>query len=151
MVIAHFLNRRMTRTVTEGDRAGAAADEPLGREGGFELIRKDRYLMLIAVLSVVLNVVNTSGEYLFGATSSSRPTRCVRREPRPRARGPSARPTAYLFSAVNLLGFLLQMFVVSRVFKFLGVGRSLFIHPVVALDRLPADDASAVGPVDARP
>ena len=25
------------------------------------------------------------------------------------------------------------MFVVSRVFKFLGVGRSLFIHPIVAL------------------
>ena len=25
------------------------------------------------------------------------------------------------------------MFVVSRVFKFLGVGKSLFIHPIVAL------------------
>jgi AAA family ATP:ADP antiporter len=34
---------------------------------------------------------------------------------------------------VNLLGFLLQMFVVSRLFKFLGVGKSLFIHPIVAL------------------
>jgi AAA family ATP:ADP antiporter len=34
---------------------------------------------------------------------------------------------------VNLVGFLLQMFVVSRVFKFLGVGKSLFIHPTVAL------------------
>jgi AAA family ATP:ADP antiporter len=33
---------------------------------------------------------------------------------------------------VNLIGFLLQMFVVSRVFKFLGVGRALFIHPVIA-------------------
>ena len=37
------------------------------------------------------------------------------------------------FSYVNLIGFLLQMFVVSRVFKFLGVGRALFIHPIVAL------------------
>ena len=34
---------------------------------------------------------------------------------------------------MNLLGFLLQMFVVSRVFKFLGVGKSLFIHPLVAM------------------
>jgi len=34
---------------------------------------------------------------------------------------------------VNLLGFLLQMFVVSRLFKFLGVGRSLLVHPFVAL------------------
>ncbi len=38
-----------------------------------------------------------------------------------------------LFSTVNLVGFLMQMFVVSRVIKFLGVGRSLFVHPVVAL------------------
>jgi ATP:ADP antiporter, AAA family len=34
---------------------------------------------------------------------------------------------------VNLAGFLMQMFVVSRVFKFLGVGKALFIHPLVAL------------------
>ena len=34
---------------------------------------------------------------------------------------------------MNLVGFLLQMFVVSRVFRLLGVGRSLFIHPIVAL------------------
>ena len=37
------------------------------------------------------------------------------------------------FSAVSLIGFLLQVFVVSRVFKVFGVGRSLLIHPVVAL------------------
>jgi AAA family ATP:ADP antiporter len=37
-----------------------------------------------------------------------------------------------LFTAVNLVGFLLQMFVVSRLFKFLGVGKALFIHPIVA-------------------
>ena len=36
------------------------------------------------------------------------------------------------FSYVNLIGFLLQTFVVSRVFKFLGVGRALFIHPFIA-------------------
>jgi hypothetical protein len=34
---------------------------------------------------------------------------------------------------VNLVGFVLQAFVVSRVFKFLGVGRSLFIHPLVSI------------------
>ena len=33
-----------------------------------------------------------------------------------------------LFSTVNLVGFLLQMFVVSRVFKFLGVGQGA-VHP----------------------
>ena len=61
----------------------------------------------------------------------SRPTRStpVRR----RASSSSGETYSRLFSAVNLIGFLLQMFVVSRVFKFLGVARSLFVHPIVAL------------------
>ncbi len=87
--------------------------------------------MLIAALMVVLNIVNTSGEYLFG--------RYVVEQANAQFSDPVARQRfigetySYLFSTVNLLGFLLQMFVVSRVFKFLGVGRSLFIHPMVAL------------------
>ena len=41
-----------------------------------------------------------------------------------RRRGSSSSAQTYssYFSYVNLIGFLLQMFVVSRVFKFLGVG-----------------------------
>src|SRR5262245_34230236 len=41
-----------------------AAAEPLGPEGGFELIVRDRYLLWIAVLIVLLNVVNTTGQYV---------------------------------------------------------------------------------------
>src|SRR5262249_45619781 len=40
------------------------SEEPLGKEGGFQLILRDRYLLLIAILTVLLNVVNTSGEFL---------------------------------------------------------------------------------------
>jgi len=46
---------------------GAAADranEPLGPEGGFELVARDRYLLWIAVLVILLNVVNTTGQYV---------------------------------------------------------------------------------------
>jgi AAA family ATP:ADP antiporter len=120
---------------TESKSQAAVADKPLGKEGGFELIRKDRYLMLIAALTLILNIVNTSGEYLFGryvveqaqALHGTGPETAAVRE---RFIGETY---SRLFSTVNLVGFLLQMFVVSRVFKFLGVGRSLFIHPIVAL------------------
>ncbi|HSQ50660.1 MAG TPA: hypothetical protein VLL94_05255, partial [Nitrospiraceae bacterium] len=36
----------------------------LGGQGGFELVLKDRYLFWIAALIVLLNVVNTTGNYL---------------------------------------------------------------------------------------
>ena len=122
-------------TVREEKATAAAADAPLGKEGGFELIFKDRYLLLIALLTVLLNIVNTSGEYLFGryvveqsyAIHGSGPETAALRE---RFVGETY---SRLFSTVNLLGFLLQMFVVSRLFKFLGVGKSLLIHPTVAL------------------
>ena len=53
------------RQAPEHDRtARKAAERPLGKEGGFELIFRNRYLMLIAALVVLLNIVNTSGEFL---------------------------------------------------------------------------------------
>jgi AAA family ATP:ADP antiporter len=33
----------------------------------------------------------------------------------------------------NLLGVLIQLFLVSRIFKYLGVGRALFVLPMIAL------------------
>ncbi len=137
LVICTLLARIVSRATQRAERPEAvvAAAKPLGKEGGFELIRKDRYLLLIAVLTVLLNVVNTSGEYLFGryvveqahAIHGTGPEVAAARE---RFIGDTY---SRLFSTVNLIGFLLQMFVVSRVFRFLGVGRSLFIHPVVAM------------------
>ena len=96
----------------------------------------DRYLRLIAVFTLLLNLVNTSGEYLLGRYiveqsqelfAGAGPDMVAARE---RFVGETY---ARLFSTVNLVGFVMQMFVVSRLFKWLGVGRSLFIHPIVAL------------------
>ena len=44
---------------------------------------------------------------------------------------------------VNLLAFLLQAFVVSRIFKYIGVRGALFILPVDRARRLLADRAAA--------
>jgi ATP:ADP antiporter, AAA family len=134
LVACAFLARVVNRVTKKPDKAGAAAqaEEPLGKESGFGMIFSDRYLLLIALLAVLLNVVNTTGEYLFGkyvvqSAIELHPTDAAARE--------QVIGAAYsrLFSTVNLVGFLLQMFVVSRVFKFLGVGKSLYIHPIVAL------------------
>ena len=138
LVVCAFLSRLVHswRPRSDGAHAAAHAEEkPLGRAGGFSLIFSDRYLMLIAALTVLLNVVNTSGEYLFGryvvdmanATHGTGPESAAARE--------AFVGSVYsrLFSTVNLAGFVLQMFVVSRILKFIGVGKALFIHPVVAL------------------
>ncbi|WP_396626133.1 NTP/NDP exchange transporter [Luteitalea sp.] len=133
IVLAYGANRanRATHTAAQAK----AAEVPLGKEGAFSLVFGNRYLLLIGILMVLLNVVNTSGEYLFG--------RLVTEEAVARfgsdAAGHEAREKfvggvyGNLFSYVNFVGLFLQLFVVSRLFKWLGVEKSLYIHPIVAL------------------
>jgi AAA family ATP:ADP antiporter len=130
--VAEIINRRVAARAPVGKEKDAG--QPLGKEGGFELIAKDRYLLLIAILIVILNVVNTTGEYILGkyvvAESVSRfgDTEASQEE-----RGKFIGGFyGEFFSYVNLASFLLQMFAVSRIIKVLGVGGAMFVHPVVA-------------------
>jgi AAA family ATP:ADP antiporter len=113
-----------------------AATAPLDNSGGFSLIRRDRYLMLIAALMLILNVVNTTGEYLFGRYVVEQ-SHALFGGTGPTAEAARARfvgeTYSRFYSTVNLVGLLLQTFVASRVFKWLGVGWALLLHPIVAI------------------
>jgi AAA family ATP:ADP antiporter len=131
--LARLIDRSSRRATPA--HAGAPADEPVGEgKSGFGLLLANRYLMLIALLILLLNVVNTTGEYLFGKYVVQKATEMYG----PAAAAADARGKfigetyASFFSNVNLLGLLLQMFVVSAVFRTIGVGRALFIHPLIA-------------------
>ena len=134
VVLVRLIDRlhRRNATVTESKRADAKL---AAGPSGFKMIFADRYLLLIGCFVLLLNVVNTSGEYLFGRYVISTAETLYG----PGAEGAAARQQfigesySSYFSYISLFGFLLQLFVVSRVFKWLGVGRSLLIHPIVAL------------------
>jgi AAA family ATP:ADP antiporter len=111
----------------------AKAEEPLGKEGGFELILRDRYLLLVAILTVLLNVVNTSGEFLLSKL-------VVQQSLQLYGDGADAARKAFVgefyaqfFGWVNLIGLILQTFFVSRLFRYIGVRGSIFILPTIAL------------------
>ena len=132
VVIARVVDRRARRATPV--RAAAPDEKVGGTESGFSMLLRDRYLMSIGLLTILLNIVNTSGEYLFGRYVVETATQMHGAgEAAAAARGQFI-GDAYssFYGSVNLLGLVLQMFVVSRVFRFLGVGRALFIHPAVA-------------------
>jgi ATP:ADP antiporter, AAA family len=132
-IVASIIERGQTGA-PQLDRA-AEAGLPLEPIGGFTLIRQQRYLTLIALMVLVLNIVNTSGEYLFGRFIVEASVRAYGTGPGTLAARQQFVGGVYghLFSYVNLLGLLLQLLAVSRIFKYLGVGRALFIHPLVVL------------------
>jgi AAA family ATP:ADP antiporter len=112
-----------------------AAQEPLKKEGGFAMILKSRYLSLIALLLVLLNVVNTTGGFLLDKLV----VRAAEQATVGAAAADSLQQTfigefyGNYLSWVNLLAFLFQLFLVSRIFKYVGVRGALFILPCIAL------------------
>ena len=111
-------------------RAARAAPAPLAADGGFALIRRDRYLALIAVLLVVANIVNTIGEFILSRAAveaaAGAATEAERREL-------IKAFFASFYSWVNLAGFLIQAFLVSRLMVVAGVRVALFVLPAIAL------------------
>jgi len=126
------------------------AEKPLGKEGGFELVIGQRYLLLIALLLVMLNLVNTTGEFILGRTVTQRAREAASAEASKAqaagaafeiAEGERNKLTqafigefyANFFFWVNLVTALVQLFLVSRIMKYLGVATALFLLPVIAL------------------
>jgi len=111
------------------------AKETLGPQGGFELILQDRYLLWIAVLIVLLNVVNTTGGYVLNRLIVGEAT--ARFGSGAGAIAPSRQfVTAFsgsITASVNLVGLLLQLFATARVIRAFGVRGALFVLPVIAL------------------
>jgi AAA family ATP:ADP antiporter len=115
--------------------APSVANEPLGPQGGFELIFKDRYLLWIAVLIVLLNIVNTTGGYVLNRLIVAE---AAARFGTDAAAVPDSRQFVTAFSGsitamVNLIGLLLQLFATSRVIHLMGVRGALFVLPAIAL------------------
>jgi AAA family ATP:ADP antiporter len=125
---------------TEGDRAEAEGAPAAGGDGkvrgrsGFALVFANRYLLLIAVLMLLSNLVNTTGEYILGKTVVA----SVTAHAGAAAGGIDEKKIigefyGNYFTWVNIISAILQAFVVSRILKYLGVRAGLMVLPLVAL------------------
>lgn len=112
-----------------------STDEGLRGRSGFALVFADRYLLLIGILMLLVNLVNTNGEYILGKTVVTLYTA---------AHGAAAAGGldekkvigefyGNYFTIVNVLSAIIQAFVVSRVLKYFGVRVALLVLPAVAL------------------
>jgi ATP:ADP antiporter, AAA family len=106
-----------------------AAEQPLARESAFRLLTHDRYLLLIAALTLLINWVNSNGEYLLDRTLLAAVAHGGQHV---NAMTFVGKFKAEYFEWVNLVGVLLQLFAVSRILDKLGVRAALFFLPIVA-------------------
>jgi len=116
----------------EAAHAGTS-NEAMSASGGFRLVLGSRYLRLIALLVVLLNVVNTTGEYVVARLLSSHVKALALADPTFNAQAFIGRFSGDYQFWVNVLAFLLQAFVTSRLVKYKGLRGALLALPLVAL------------------
>ncbi|MBX5496614.1 MAG: translocase [Bryobacteraceae bacterium] len=128
-----LINRRESAAPASRQRQLAA--KPLGSEGGFQLVLRSRYLRMIALLILVLNVVNTTGEFLIGdlVLRAAEAEVGAGDDLEGQRKAFVGRFYGDFFFWVNTVSLLIQMFAVSRVFRYIGVRGALFVLPLIAL------------------
>jgi AAA family ATP:ADP antiporter len=100
--------------------------------GGIGLVLRDRYLLLIALLVVLLNWINTTGEFILADF--------VQRDAAARvAASGGALEAGALITAfygsfqfwVTVAGLSIQLLLVARIYRHVGVRGALLVHPVI--------------------
>jgi AAA family ATP:ADP antiporter len=108
---------------------------PISGKGGFRLVLSSRFLFFIAIMVLLFNMVNSLGEFMLGRIVVENMQAAVSAGTMDASEMQSAIGGFYgdFFGWVNLLGLILQMFIVSRLFKHIGVGGALLVVPMIAL------------------
>ncbi len=133
MGITFVVDRREVRR--GGTEASREAARPLGAEGGFHLVLRDRYLLWIGVLTVLLNWVNSSGEWVLSRLLTNE---SIQRFGGTVAAAGQRQQFIGAFMGeyqtwTNVVGLLAQLFLVSRLIRYAGIRKSLFVMPCISL------------------
>ncbi len=138
--------------------------QPFEKKEAFRLLFRTKYLLLIALLMLFTNWVNTTGEYILGRTVQNRAEELAGDPGVAEKAGEYAKKRlsegaaenetisgitseyiqsyteeyigkfyAKFYTGVNLAGLLIQLFLVSRILRYLGIRIALLVLPFIAL------------------
>jgi len=100
--------------------------------GGIGLVLRDRYLLTIALFVVLLNWINTTGEFILADFVKADAVARV-------AASDGALDMGSIITAfygnfnfwVTLISLVIQLFLVSRIYQVVGVRGALLVHPII--------------------
>jgi AAA family ATP:ADP antiporter len=122
--------REANRAAAAGGRSHHA--EPVAKGNAFALVLRDRYLLLLAALILVLNVITKTGDYVLD--------RMLIAKAHELAPALGITPMVYIgqfkaryFDSINLLEVVLQSVFVFRIIKHAGIRGSLLLIPLASL------------------
>lgn len=132
LVLTNMIHVRDKHERTRPAAEKRAPEQSIGGRGGFQLVLSNPYLLAIGLLTLTANLVNTNGNYILNTT--------VREMAEAAARSGGATQADVILGTMagvdfwqNVLAMVIQFFLVSRIFKYLGIGGALFVMPLIAL------------------
>src|SRR5690606_2394345 len=120
------------RAVPETFRARDAESVAAVR-AGLSLVLNDRYLRGLAVLVVLLNCVNTTGEYLLSKHVVAYADRAVALDSGLDRGAVIGAVYASFYFAVNTLAVAAKLLLVGRIFRWVGVAGAVLVGPLLAV------------------
>ncbi|MEO2195228.1 MAG: MFS transporter, partial [bacterium] len=115
--------------------SGEVEKEKKASKGAFGMVFATPYLLLLGLMLMCLNWVNTTGEYILGSVIED-----VAREAVAAGTADGLTVEEYIgrfysqfFSVVNVVGLLIQLFLVSRIIKYFGVRFGVMALPCIAM------------------
>ena len=143
--VTNYIDRRELRSgnvpaamLESKERGNKSTERPwkvpvINGTGPFKLVLENRYLLMIGLLMLLLNLINSTGGYIIGssfeiaaATATGQTGGVIYTEY-------LTRLSAGFFRTVNISALVIQFLLVSRIIRFLGVGIGLMILPAIAV------------------
>jgi len=119
--------------VPEGSRCVSHEESPQQHfMGGLAMILHDQFLLLMAVLMVILNWINTTGEYILAEFVVNYAEQLVATDVTVVKGEVIASFYSQFYFIVNALTLLIQMFAVGRIFRWIGVRGAVLALPIIA-------------------
>ncbi len=135
-----FLAHPARNSVPEGSRTAPddrtpepASPPPPPRSGGIMLVLRDPYLLLIALFVILLNCINSNGEFILADFVKAHAQAAV-------AAGEAHDESTWIAQFygnfqfwVTLSSLAIQILMVGRIYRTLGMRGALLLHPVIVL------------------
>jgi AAA family ATP:ADP antiporter len=120
------IEAKLSKVSREEKQTAEVQGKPLEKGGAFRILFKSRYLLFIAYCVLLMNFINTNGVFMLDKVAEIAAAKAV---------GTQFLTKFYagFYNIQNLFAMFVQLFVVSRIFKWFGVRVAIFILPALAL------------------
>ena len=123
------------RMETGEHKLAESKEETPKSQGVFALVFRTRYLLVMAFMLMLNNWVNTTGEFILGSVVHD-----AAQDDVASGQAGSLSVEGYIgefyskfFAVVNIVGLLIQLFLVSRIIKYMGVRLAVLFMPFISL------------------